>query len=158
MRRKVRRHRGKITHLSENLTSVLRADSRRKDGMHPEIWARWGELVGKRLAAKAVPHALRGRILYIAVVNSTWMQELSFMQSRLLERLAEQVGPYVVQEIRMNVAPKLSKMPNPGAPQEKRPAAPKLPYDPHLLKAIEHIESEEVKEAVRRAVRKHMQI
>ena len=153
-----RKHRGKITHLEENLKSVLRRDSRRRDGMHPEIWARWSELVGKRLASKAVPHALRGRTLYIAVVNSTWMQELSFMQSRLLERLAEQVGPHVVKEIRLTVMPRLAKLPQPGAPEETSRSAPKLPYNPHLLKAIEHIECEEVKEAVRKAVRKHMNL
>lgn len=70
-------------------------------GIHPEIWARWPQIAGPELARRVRPQALRGRTLVLAVSSSAWMQELSFLEQRLLDALADAVGPGVVEKIRL---------------------------------------------------------
>lgn len=74
---------------------------------HPEIWAGWPAIVGPEVARRAVPKSFSGSALVVAVANSTWLQELSFLKGEILDRIAEAVGPGVVEEIRLVLEPKL---------------------------------------------------
>lgn len=68
--------------------------------MSPEIWARWFDLVGPAVARRAIPFALNGTTLIVAVASSAWMQELNYLKERMVERFCEEIGPEVVREIR----------------------------------------------------------
>jgi len=96
---------GKLTPVSADLKSVLRRIGQGQSGVHPEIWARWSEIVGHDIAGRAFPRKLEGGVLTVAVSNSAWMQELSYLKPRLLDRFEEEVGKGVVAEIRLVLAP-----------------------------------------------------
>jgi predicted nucleic acid-binding Zn ribbon protein len=68
--------------------------------VHPEIWARWHSIVGPQMYRRAFPRSLKGRVLVVGVANSSWMQELGYMKRGMMDRLEEEVGPGVVEEIR----------------------------------------------------------
>ena len=48
---------------------------------------RWAELVGERIAPRTLPQSLRDGLLTVAVVNSTWLNELSFMRAQLVQQI-----------------------------------------------------------------------
>lgn len=84
---------------------MLREIFSRQPGIHPEIWARWPSIAGPELARRAWPRAYRGRTLVLAVCSSSWLQELSYLERRLLDALAEAIGPGVVERIRLELDP-----------------------------------------------------
>ncbi|MBN2530842.1 MAG: DUF721 domain-containing protein [Deltaproteobacteria bacterium] len=99
-RRKYKRLKTPMSSLSQELTSTLRTMGEGARFIHPEIWARWFQIAGEQLYQKTFPRMFKDSVLTIAVTNSTWMHQLSFMRPQLLDRLAEEVGPNVVKEIR----------------------------------------------------------
>lgn len=82
---------------------MLRQISQQRRGIHPEIWARWSAIVGTDLAGRAIPFNLSRRILTIKVANSSWLQELSYLKHKLLERIALEVGQDIVDDIKFRV-------------------------------------------------------
>lgn len=52
----------------------------------------WGEVVGERIAAAAVPVSERDGALLIECSDPVWAQELDLMQDDLLARLRERIG------------------------------------------------------------------
>jgi predicted nucleic acid-binding Zn ribbon protein len=65
----------------------------------------WSEVVGEHLAAHAVPVSLRRGRLVVAVPDSAWATQLRFLESQLLERLADAFGPDEVTAIQVRVRP-----------------------------------------------------
>ncbi len=59
--------------------------------------------MGARLAEKAKPEELQGRVLVVRVPSSTWAQELSLLSSTIVSRLRER--GHAVDRLRFRVAP-----------------------------------------------------
>jgi len=102
---KRRNSKSDVTPLSAEVTSMMRNLARDARGVHPEIWARWIEIVGPETYKRAFPRSLKGGTLLVGVVSSAWVQELSFLIPRLLDRIADEVGPDVVKEIKLVLDP-----------------------------------------------------
>lgn len=90
-----------------DVTPVLRGVFRGVRGAHPEIWSRWPQIAGREIARRAVPRSLRGGTLVLAVSSSVWMQELTYMKQRLLDAVADAVGPGVVRDVRLVLDPQV---------------------------------------------------
>lgn len=154
--RKKRRRKGPVTDLKGELAQTLRRIGRDQRGVHPEIWARWSDIVGMGLGKRTFPRSLYNRTLLIAVSSSAWMNELAFMKNTLLERLAEEVGPDTVQDIKLVLDTSLYK-PRPSdmpAPPKKR--APERPLPREIQSAAERIRDEKLRETVLRAARANL--
>jgi len=63
------------------------------------VWNVWEEVVGSLLASKAEPVRIEDGKLFIAVANSTWMQELQFLKDDIRGRLNQRLGGGLVREI-----------------------------------------------------------
>ena len=144
-----------MSSLSRELTATIRTMGDGARFIHPEIWARWFQIAGEQLYQRTFPRMYKDTVLTIAVVNSTWMHQLSFMKTQLLDRLSEAVGPGVVTDIRFVLdsslgknrvmPPKATTSPLPGAdpervPKELRDAADKID-DPELALIIKRAAS-----------------
>lgn len=156
-KRRQRRRHGKASRIDETMTSVLKKLGRRQPGIHPEIWSRWSEIVGPELARRTIPEGFRNKTLILAVKSSVWLQELSFVKKRLLERLAEEIGPDVVTDIRLVQNSQLpfrptSEPPPPPKPQieDSRP----LPLE--ISKALDAVTDDTLRESARRAARSNL--
>lgn len=79
------------------------------------IFFSWKEIVGDSIAQQAQPRLIRNRILFIDVSHSTWMQQLQFLKSILLEKVNSFLGEPVIQDIRFRVG-QISQ-PQPPSPQ-----------------------------------------
>jgi hypothetical protein len=94
---------------------------------------RWAELVGERIALRTLPQSLRDGLLTVAVVNSTWLNELSFMRTQLIQQINSFFGDRrrQISGIRL-VAGEVKQPPTPPW-SEDQPAPPpehvKLPPD-----------------------------
>ncbi|MBI3090921.1 MAG: DUF721 domain-containing protein [Candidatus Tectomicrobia bacterium] len=75
---------------SLNLEALLREAS---------IWTRWDEIVGAQVAAMTQPRRRRRTTLYVDVRDSMWLQQLSYMQPLMLERIRALVGPGIVERL-----------------------------------------------------------
>ena len=106
---KKKKREAEVSPLSASVTSVMRSMAEQHKNVHPEIWARWFDIVGSQMYKRAFPKHLKGKTLTIGVGNSVWLQELSFIRQTIIDRLAEEVGPDVVKEIRFVLDPGLGK-------------------------------------------------
>jgi hypothetical protein len=63
----------------------------------------WKEIVGEPVAAQSQPRLIRNHILFVDVIHSTWMQQLQFLKSSLLERVNAFLGESLIQDIRFKL-------------------------------------------------------
>jgi hypothetical protein len=114
-----------------------------------EIIARWAEVVGPAVAARARPEALRDGVLVVRVASSPWMTELSFLKPALLARLHALAGGPHVTDIRL-VAGALPAAPPPPSPPPS--AAPLSPEQGRRVEALTaEVRDPLLKEAIARA-------
>lgn len=59
----------------------------------------WNDVVGAKIAEKAQPREIDGKTLYVDVVSSAWLQELTFMKVDILRELNERVGGNAIDQI-----------------------------------------------------------
>jgi predicted nucleic acid-binding Zn ribbon protein len=59
----------------------------------------WEEAVGPKVARRARATAVRNGILFVTVVNSTWLQELSLLKEGIIEKLNGLLEGHVVRDI-----------------------------------------------------------
>ena len=67
------------------------------------VWDIWEEVVGPQIAGKTRPEALRNGVLVVSVTSSVWMQELSFMKQKILDRINQTLAPGTIREIRFKL-------------------------------------------------------
>jgi hypothetical protein len=69
------------------------------------IFNAWAEAVGKAIARKTMPRRLMGTKLYVNVSSQTWMTELMYQKTAIMEKIAEIIGPDSVTEIVFSPGP-----------------------------------------------------
>jgi hypothetical protein len=113
------------------------------------IFFKWSEIVGEQIAQQAQPRSIHNRILFLDVSRSTWMQQLQFLKTGLLQKIGDFLGDDSIQDIRFRL----------GNVSVSKPAAPKVPFwddeplDEKTIRGINNqvqkIEDEETREALR---------
>jgi hypothetical protein len=147
------KRKGKLTRVSTDLKSVLRSIGRGQPGIHPEIWARWSEIVGENLARRAIPRSLQGRTLTIAVANSAWMQELSYLKPTLIEQFREEIGKNVVKEIRLVLSPSIAR-PHDAEPEKEPPPVEKnVVLPPEIRSATKAVQDQTLRKTMEKALK-----
>ncbi|MCP4197198.1 MAG: DUF721 domain-containing protein [Proteobacteria bacterium] len=147
------KRKGKLTRVGAVLKPVLRSIGKGQPGVHPEIWARWNEIVGENLARRAIPRSLQGKILTIAVANSSWMQEMSYLKPALIEQFGEAVGENVVKDIRLVLSPSITTHRD-NEPEKKSPPVIKevvLPAE--IVAAAEAVQDHTLRKNVEKALK-----
>ena len=56
------------------------------------LYQNWKEIVGPLLAARSHPFHLKDSILYVAVENNSWLQELVLRKPYILKQLNDKTG------------------------------------------------------------------
>ena len=78
------------------------------------IMGAWKEIVGESVAAQSQPRSIRNRILFIDVIHPTWMQQLQFLKSTLLEKVNTYLGEPLIQDIRFKLGKIAPPLPTPS--------------------------------------------
>lgn len=85
--------------LADALESYLRGQGHGRALLLARITAAWPDVVGPEVAAHASPRALRDRTLVVSVDHAAWATQLGFLAEKVLEGLAEVVGPGLVEAL-----------------------------------------------------------
>ncbi len=64
---------------------------------------RWAEIAGAQIAAHTRPEQIRFKKLVLIVENSVWLQQLTFLKPKLLDKIAEAAGGTLVTDIQLRV-------------------------------------------------------
>ncbi len=110
------------------------------------LWRSWKEIVGDPICLHTKPHAIRNRILFITVSHSTWMQQLQFLKSSLLNKIHRFLGEPLIEDIRFKVG-RIHQVETPSPKKGDEPLDRKTIE--RIEKLLENITDEEVKEGFR---------
>ncbi len=61
----------------------------------------WRSVVGEAVASRSKPTVVRKHILLVEVENNAWMQEIRFLQRKIVERIREQFPELEVEGLRL---------------------------------------------------------
>jgi hypothetical protein len=147
---RLRVRRSKPATIDADVVRQMRDLVRGEPELHPELWARWSFIAGPLIANRALPLSLRKKVLTVVVENSSWLHELSFLKGMLLGRIAEEIGPTKVRDVRFMLDPKafVRKRTMRFAPKAKR--AQPLPRD--IQAALAKVEDPGLAEIMARAI------
>jgi predicted nucleic acid-binding Zn ribbon protein len=67
------------------------------------LFGRWAEIVGPQLAAHARPLSLSSGVLVVAVTESGWATQLTYLEGELLSRFREALGEGVVDRVEVRL-------------------------------------------------------
>jgi predicted nucleic acid-binding Zn ribbon protein len=136
--------------VADLMTAIFRGKPAEKRLEEGKIWLVWDTVVGEQIAAKARPVCFRDGVLTVAVANSPWMQQLTFLKKGILEKLNERLGRELVRDIYLKAGtPEPSKpLPKPHRNKERLLAGEEKTRiaeqsaaiaDPELREAVAHL-------------------
>ena len=68
------------------------------------VFRNWPQVVGPEIAERTAPQVIRGTVLWIAVSDSVWMQQLHLQKQALLEQINANVrGSEKISDIRFQI-------------------------------------------------------
>lgn len=85
--------------------AVLKRNGIAKELREHRILLEWETIVGPRVAAKTLPDALDKGTLWVRVASSSWMHQLSFLKSDILNKANEVCQANLVNDIRFHLGP-----------------------------------------------------
>ncbi|MBU4229199.1 MAG: DUF721 domain-containing protein [Proteobacteria bacterium] len=100
------------------------------------VFRNWPQVVGQEIAERTEPQVIRGTVLWIAVSDSVWMQQLHLQKQTLLEHVNANVrGSEKISDIRFQIDAALGE--EKMVADIPQPAASPKPIDPEEQKGFE---------------------
>jgi len=121
----------------------------------------WPEIVGPQLAKVAQPEGVRSRVLFIAVADAVWLQQLKFYQSQVLQNMRRVLGDIPIHRLHCTLAtPSRSARPSEARSSEAGPDSLPLTAEEErqVVTGTDSIADPELRELVRRTWRKGWQV
>jgi len=101
------------------------------------IFEFWTEAVGKDIAVHAQPKLIRGKVLWVNVIDSIWMQQLHLMKEHLRQVInGRLIGEEGIADIRFNLVTAFKPVFDEKKMINQKPLA-KPPPDPQKLADFE---------------------
>ena len=145
----------KESHKIESVSNLL-ADIFRKRNwksrikMHA-VFDFWNEAVGREIAEKTRPHLIRGKVLWVNVSDSVWMQQLHFQKMMLLEQINKRLDKEKIEDIRFHLDTHFNELPE---EDKQRVTHSVWPLDPERVnefeKMIAAVDDEGLKKSLKR--------
>jgi predicted nucleic acid-binding Zn ribbon protein len=127
----------KIVKIDELLGELFASRDWQQNLERNRIFEFWNEAVGLDIAAQAQPKLIRGKVLWVNVTDSIWMQQLHLLKEHLRQVVNKRiVGEEGISDIRFNLVTTLI----PVLAEKKSAARPvKPPPDPAKLADFDRI-------------------
>lgn len=147
--------RKRIVRIDALLGELFEKRNWRQNLARNRIFEFWNEAVGKDIAAHAQPKLLRGKVLWLDVTDSIWMQQLHFQKEDLRRVINQRIpGEEEIDDIRFNLVNDLKPaLPAPGIPDRRSPPPAPPPPDQDKLAEFEKMISAIGDEGVRNSFR-----
>jgi predicted nucleic acid-binding Zn ribbon protein len=88
-----------LTSLKEIIADLLGSTNLPFNPEDATIWRVWDEVAGETIARNAQPLWIRNGRLRVKVSDPIWLQELSFMEETIRNKLNERLGRKAVEKI-----------------------------------------------------------
>jgi len=88
-----------VKHIADSLTELFQTASFADGFTGWQAVHRWNEIVGDRIASRTKALRYENGRLFVEVCNSTWIQELSFLQRSITRRLNAAIGRNTIRSI-----------------------------------------------------------
>jgi len=148
----------------ENIKTILESvfqkqklDSRLKD---LQIFDIWEKAVGTRIAHHSQPRGFKDHTLKVTVDNSIWIQQLTFLEGQLKEKLNQMMGSPLVEKIRFQIGEIHFSSPE-TSEKERLPVWQKAEVDDVVKEEIEKevavLKDEELKTRLKNLFQKSVQ-
>ena len=108
----------------------------------------WNATVGREIAAVAQPSLIRGRVLWIKVSDSIWMQQLHLQKILLLQKLNQQLHGEEISDIRFQLNSSLPPPPEPE-PRKVKPVLLDKKKEQEFDKLISSLENDDLKASLK---------
>ncbi|MDI6687222.1 MAG: DUF721 domain-containing protein [Desulfobacterales bacterium] len=92
-------------HIGGVINKILKTCRHESDEELVKVWNLWNSAVGDVVSENARPAAFKGRLLIVHVVSSTWIHQLQFLKTDIIERLNDAFGKDMVGEIKFKIGP-----------------------------------------------------
>lgn len=134
--------------VSSLLSELIQKKGWKKQINRNRIFLIWDQLVGPEIAHHAQPQVIRGKVLWINVSDSVWIQQLQFQKIMLLEQINRNIDTSI-EDIRFSIDSSLDRpLPEP----EPTPVSRKYKIDPEkkvqMKKLFSSVENKEVRRAM----------
>lgn len=121
-----------------------------------KLWESWDNIVGPAVSRNARPSRWQGNQLVITVRHSSWVQELSYLKSNLINMIKEKIPEINITKIRFEVGDITDKTceKNTGSGDTKR-GLPNGAED-FIAEVSGEIKDEETRKVIRRLITKDL--
>lgn len=90
----------KLEQLAKHLPSVLQKMGIAQRLIEQKAVLVWASVVGPEIRKQTVAQRIEKGILYVAVANSVWINELTFLKASIINKLNASIGQEVVKDIK----------------------------------------------------------
>ena len=117
-----------------------------------QMQRRWTTIAGALLAGVSQPEIIRGRVLFITVRDSVWLQNMTFYQALLLRNIRQNIQNVTFTKLHFTLARSSFRQPEPSVPAEVLVSVPlTAAEDQQVREGTRIIADPELREAVSRA-------
>ena len=101
----MKKRKSEVVHIGSVINKVLKTHRHEFDEDLAQVWSLWDSAVGEAIAKNTRPAAIKGKLLLVNVVSSTWMHELKFFKKDIIKKINEALGKSLVEEIKFKIGP-----------------------------------------------------
>lgn len=113
-----------------------------------KVFEFWQDTVGREIAAVAQPSLIRGRVLWVKVADSVWMQHLHLQKLLLLDKINQRLDNEQISDIRFQLNSSPIPSPEPGPEIAKAPLLDKN-KEKEFDKLISSLDNEDLKASLK---------
>ena len=95
--------RSSLTPLTDVVAGLLKTQGFQSRMVEYSLQQQWSEIVGAHIGGHTYPETIRHRKLFLLAENSVWLQQLLFLKSELLSKIAGAIGEDVLTDIVLRV-------------------------------------------------------
>ena len=89
--------------LTDVVTGLIKTQGFQSRMVEYSLQQQWSEIVGPHIGGHTYPETIRHRKLFLLAENSVWLQQLLFLKSELLSKIAGAIGEDVLTDIVLRV-------------------------------------------------------
>ena len=99
------KRKAEFVHIGNVLQDVLKTYRRDTETELVRVWQVWDRVMGDVIAQNARPAAFKGRLLLVHVNSSTWIHQLQFLKTEMIEKLNNALGKSLINDLKFKIGP-----------------------------------------------------
>ena len=94
-----------FVHIGNVIRDMLKKHRLATDTSLIRVWDVWEEAVGEVVAANTRPAAFKGDLLIVNATSSSWLQQLRFLRSEIIQKVNHALGGDPIKDIKFKIGP-----------------------------------------------------